>query len=1038
MRDEATPDEAVEFGPFVLDGRLRELRREGQVVPLQRKPMDLLWYLIRHRDRIVPGTELLEQVWPDTFVGDQALSGTLRDLRRALGDGGRGLIRTLRGQGYRFTGEPVIREASPATAARQAPAAPAPWAHMDAADAFVGRDAEMACLRGALRACLGGRGRIGLIQGPAGVGKSRLADQLASEAAQNGVALHSGASYSSSGAPPLWPWTQMLRSCLRTARDPAQRSEWLYVGGNALQALLPEHFASQEGAAPSIQSHFEIAHACMGLLSSAAVERPRMLLFEDLHWADTDSLGVLELVGQSLHDVPVFLVVTLREGEPGTDLRRVLAVIQRSRGCERVLLEGLSVEAVRALLSTYLSPTDALVSRVHQVTSGNALFVTELARLYADRGLPDDSEEISVPAAVRDVMELQLARRSPFCREALRFAAVSWGEFSIEVLRQVLGVERDEVLNALSEAEAVDLIRELPEMPGVYRFRHALWREFLYESFTKADVRRAHLRTGEALEAVFRNNLAPHATLLARHFAEAAPVGGAEKAVRYTRSAAEHWASVCALGDSAEQYKVALRALEAMTDAEPRMRSELHITRGLLLWLGTQRFAKLHECRADFEAGARLAREAGEPDLWARALVAKANLEVEEILINPARERPSDLYQDLEAELGEALAALPPDSSGPRARVLASLTYTRWLSHDPEGAKRNVAEAERIAAPLSDPEPLREALIARWRLLCASPDALEERRAIGERIWASRDQAAPRLWLSQWLVFALAEAGDLPAADALVPTRTEAANPTDNPDEGWLWRAMRATVSGRFDEAERQLASLEQLGGYWLLIARLAQTFWLRVLQGRVAEVLPAIEAEAHTPRVSVPATSRILLARCYADLGRLDEAREELALGLKRELGDVPFNHEWIVALSLAAEVLDLVGEPHDASRAAWLYEKLHPYEDRLIFVHWAVACLGSVSRPLGLLAAAQKEWDRSVSHLERALTLHEQLGARPWVAYARLDLARALSRRGRQTDAPRAHDLARRASAEADRLGMASLARRARAELKRLGTGS
>jgi len=112
----------VKFGRFVLDGSLCELRRDGRRVDLCRRPMDLLWYLIEHRDRVVPGDEIHQQVWSGVTVSNAALSTALRQLRKALDDHDRILIQTLRGHGYRFTGDVQGCEPTPNPVTVPAPA----------------------------------------------------------------------------------------------------------------------------------------------------------------------------------------------------------------------------------------------------------------------------------------------------------------------------------------------------------------------------------------------------------------------------------------------------------------------------------------------------------------------------------------------------------------------------------------------------------------------------------------------------------------------------------------------------------------------------------------------------------------------------------------------------------------------------------------------------------------------------------------------------------------------------------------------------
>ena len=1026
---EGATDATVRFGEFVLDGQLRELRRAGQRIALQRKPMALLWYLIRHRERVVPGRELLDRVWPDVHVGDQALAATLRDLRKALSDTDHVLIQTLRGHGYRFTAE-VHATDPPADASEP----------VASAEPLLGREVEMQSIRAALTECRSGDGRACLLLGPAGIGKTRITDAVMQEARAGGFLVHAGSSPSGHGIPPFWPWIQVVRSCMESAVGDAESQAWLRAAGPALQTWLPD-LLPDDGAAPELRKPrptrggFEIADSLVRLLAAAARTSPRLVVLEDLHAADPDSLAVLEIVAQSISRIPVLLLSTLREddSEVLAELRHTLAVIRRTRRCESLTIGGLRSDEVRALLSTDgADPVPpSLVARVCEVTGGNPLFVTELARLYAQGRLSwteDGSEPIPVPPVVRDALELQLGRRSAACQETLRAGSVSGDAFSIEILRRVLDVPREAVLDALSEAEAAGLIRESPTSPGLYGFRHSLWQECLYDGFTKADVRRLHLRTGEALEAVYARDLVPHLSALARHFAEAAPVGGADKAVQYAQQAAERSQQIWALRDSARHYRRALDVLELVPHADARLRSELHIAYGLQLQMGVSRAERKSDARAAFEAGVRLAREAHAPDLLARALAKKVNLDLEPFLLLPSGTRdPRPTARPLEGELREALDALPGEQTPARTRLLICLSYARFLGDEVESCEPYLREAEATAAHVGDPELLQEVLVARW-WLAQAPDALERREAIARQMCAIAQGESSNLRPDRWLMFIQAERGELTAADAPVARLRERGGELPGADpEIWHWCAMRATMSGRFDEAERYLERLANVDGFLIQIARGTQEFWLRLLQGRTAEVIGLIETAGRAR--AAPLMVRLLLVRCYVELDRRDEAIRELRACLK-EAPQEPFGHEWIFAQSLAAEALYLTGEAEPADS---IYQKLRPFEDRTIMGGWMMLCLGSVARPLGLLAASQKSWDVAVPHLERALEAHLRLDAPPFVAQTRLELARVLRSRGLPGDAARAHDLLREAEATAARLGMRHLETVARAELDR-----
>src|SRR5688572_28749322 len=177
----------LRFGRFELDAALWELRRDGSAVRIQRKPMEVLRYLIERRERVVSKDELLEHLWRGVSVSERALTSTIRDLRRALDQSGRpdGWVRTVHGHGYRFVGE--VAEEAPATSL---PAAPAPGAREPAP--LLERERELAQLADALERARAGRGESCLLLGPPGIGKTRMVEELARCAHERDVAIHIG------------------------------------------------------------------------------------------------------------------------------------------------------------------------------------------------------------------------------------------------------------------------------------------------------------------------------------------------------------------------------------------------------------------------------------------------------------------------------------------------------------------------------------------------------------------------------------------------------------------------------------------------------------------------------------------------------------------------------------------------------------------------------------------------------------------------------------------------------------------------------
>ena len=384
---------------------------------------------------------------------------------------------------------------------------------------------------------------------------------------------------------------------------------------------------------------------------------------------------------------------------------------------------------------------------------------------------------------------------------------------------------------------------------------------------------------------------------------------------------------------------------------------------------------------------------------------------------------PRGVVATLEQEVHGSLEGLTEQDREPRARLLISLALVRLGASDPRGAARSLREAEETIRPLASRELALEVEEMRWWLVQA-PDQLRERQAAVHRRRGLGPADAAGRPPDRWHFLDRVELGDLLWVDAELPLLDDldSERPHDAPD-AWVWHTMRATLCGRFLDAQRCIEVTGRLESSSLRLARSTQQSALQLLRGPLDSLIGA--SELTTQAFSSLSSAHLWLALCYAEAGQLERARSELTAGLQGKLGDIPFDQGWIWTHALAAEVVGATEDPDDAG---WLYEKLRPYEDRLVLQAWFSVCRGSVSRLLGLLATTQGAFDRAIAHLERSVAVHERLGAAPFVACSKRDLARALQRRGRPLDAARARDLARTAEHSALKLGMPCLVRQAR----------
>ena len=447
--------------------------------------------------------------------------------------------------------DPRAGEAAPATARR----------------AFVGRERELGQLVAGLDGAFAGHGRLVLLAGEPGIGKSRLADALIERARARGAGVLIGRSWEAGGAPAYWPWIQALRAYLRDAGAEELRRQ-LGVGASDLAPLLPElrelfvdlpEPAALEGEG----ARFRQFEAVRAFLQSAADERPLTIFLDDLHAADEPSLLLLQYVARGLESTQLLIVVAYRDVDPTLrdPLTAALAELVREPQTTQIALTGLTATQVAEYVevATGIAPELHLVEAIHAETEGNPLFVAELVQLLAAEGEVDGADShLRIPPGVRAVIARRIARLSEPCRALLLQVSVMGREFGLDALTELSDLTADGVIDALNEAMAERILDEVPGAPGRVRFRHVLIRDSLYEDLTAARRMQLHKEVGRALEAAYASDPEPHLAELARHFVAAAPLGVEAKALDYVRRAADRAARQLAFEEAARQYEIAL------------------------------------------------------------------------------------------------------------------------------------------------------------------------------------------------------------------------------------------------------------------------------------------------------------------------------------------------------------------------------------------------------------------------------------------------------------------------------------------------
>jgi DNA-binding CsgD family transcriptional regulator len=925
---------------------------------------------------------------------------------------------------------------------------------------FVGREAELAALAVDLDAAASGRGGVVLVAGEPGIGKTRLAEELAAHATAQGAVVLWGRCWEGEGAPAFWPWVQIVRAYVE-AVDPAVLRQDMGAGAadiaqvvHAVHDRLPD-LPTLPPVEPEA-ARFRLFDSLAEFLRAAAARRPLLLVLDDLHWADAPSLALLRFLGRELEGAGLLVVGIYRhtEVDRGHPLLGTLADLTRGQHHRRLLLGGLDQGEVASFVALVagVEPSSELASAVHRQTDGNPFFVTEVVRLLASQDRLDHAETdlpvlaAGLPEGVRAVVAERLGRLSDGCQGVLEVAAVLGRDFQLPALEPATGLDPARLLELLEEAETARVVAAVPGELGRWRFAHALVREVLYEGLPAARRIRLHGQVGEALEALYVADPGPHLAELAHHFVAAAP-GGQEvvdRAVRVATAAGRRALEVLAWEEAADLFERALAALELAERPDPQQRCQL------LLALGEARMAAgdVAAARVAYQQAGELASRIGAAELLARAGLG-SGVEFTSGTVDPAKvglledvpTAASGVVDPVEVGLlEEALVALGDADSRLRARVLArlarALLSTPLLDRRLELSQEAVALARRLGDPATLAAVLYDRHLAIWG--ADQPALAAERLAMATEVVALAEQ------VGDWAMALrgrglrrtdLLEVGDLAGFDADLAAAERTAERLRQLHHRWqlpLAHATRAMLAGRFAEAEELAAQGLAIGrrsgdkGVGVRYATVIAT--LRWLDGRHSETVELFQRlSARAPAVL---GYRASLACALINAGRLEEARAELERLAAGDLAALPRGPWWSWPMAGLAFVCHHLG---DTTRGATVRELLEPYADRNIAIIGTLY-LGPAAYFLGLLDLTLGQPDLAVQRFQHAATLAARLQARPMIACSLEGQARALLARDRPGDRQQAASLLGEVVATARELGIQGLGERANDLLKEL----
>ena len=908
---------------------------------------------------------------------------------------------------------------------------PMPPLLTDVGRIFVGREREFERLSQLWKEASAGEQRVALLAGEPGVGKTRLAAELAAQAHEEGATVLAGRCDEDLGVP-YQPFVEVLRHFVDHTSS-AELARRLGRYGGELVRLVPELRDGVPDLPPPLNSdpdteRYRLFDAVAAWLTAASAEDPILLVLDDLQWAAKPTLLLLRHVVRFGEPMRLFVFGTYRDSElsDASPLVEALADLRRHEAVERLSLVGLHEVDVGAFIGQVagLARDDqsALARAIYEETDGNPFFVKEVVRHLVETGavgLRDGRwraglpiEQVGIPAGVREVVGKRLTRLSAESNAVLRTAAVIGVEFEPALLEAAAGFGKEHVISALEEATTARLVSE--SGGGRYRFAHALVRATVYDALSAVRREAIHHKVAETLESLHGVGAGPRVTEIARHWLASVGPQATAKAIEYAR-----WAGETALTRLAPEEAVRwfAQALEA-GNRQPIFDERTHAD--VLLGLGrAQLFAGDPAHRKTLLQAARLAQGAGDGERLICAALANTR---------GTHSRSGGVDTEKIEVLDAALAVATGDTRE-RAVLLAMLAVELTFAGDWHRRRVLADEALAVARRLRDSATL--VAVANLIYLAVSvPDTLSERLATTAEVVAlaaAVDDPSAYHFACRFRCYACADAGDLHGFDRYLVEATRTAEVVGEPSLRWVAgfvRACRELLAGHIGEAEALATEAFQIGtesgqpdALPIFAGGLLE---IRRHQDRLAEMEEALaRAVAENPGLRV---LRAKLAGLYCDLGKEHEARQLLAADVAKDFADFRYDLTWLHSMTTYGEVSARLG---DVKAAGQLYERLAPWHDQVAFIYYATG--GAVAHYLGMLAAALGAYDIAQAHFGEAMEIHDRLGAPYWIASTQLEWARMHRKRRRPGDGDQARALVGQALVTARELGLGNLERRA-----------
>jgi DNA-binding CsgD family transcriptional regulator/tetratricopeptide (TPR) repeat protein len=906
---------------------------------------------------------------------------------------------------------------------------------------IIGRGQELAQVRAALVAASVSGGRLVLVSGEPGIGKTRLTAAIAEMAGEYEVPVASGYAIDDPGMPPLWPWRRLggrvpaLAGAFGAAGGPADTAG---AGGTAGAAGGPAGTAGAVGGPAGTAGAADTAAARFGMfaeasqaLADAAAGSGLLVVLEDLQWADRTSLLLLRHLAGELARTRLLVVGTFRDSAD-TRLAELLPDLLRADGTQAIRLTGLSRRDIAEWLRRVRADGDTgrLAGRLAERTGGNPLFV----RMIVERGVAGIEHGLGEYPELRQLVLGRLSPPGDPVRELLDAASVLGERVDLRLLASVAGLSGPETGALLDQAVGQGVLRAAPDTAGL-AFAHALVRDAVYDELPPSRRMALHEQAARALERSWGSAAAGP---IATHWRRSGDPDWAAHCVRWAREAARSATASLAYDEAARFAALALDAAETGAVGPGAggpapggvqaggggpdggggpgagggpggggaqaggpdgggpgagggpgggglgLRAELTLDAARAEFAAGHIEASVARC----QAAARLGEEAGRPDIVAASALVITGMG------DPATNAAVD------ALCASAIRAVPAGDTTLRARLLARQAIFAAETGACHRARELSAESLALASQSEDPDALLDGIHAR-HLSLSAPQFLAERRELAARaceVAQRARQPLAELWGHVWLVDAAFQAGDLAAVDHELGRIEQLAL---NGKHSLAWwhlhrlRATRAALTGELDaalahneqarEVAARIGAISTIGMYYAFLGQMA------LLRGTIDRDLADMTLGMLRQVPDLPLV-RVFIPMTYVLLGERDLARATFE-EFRYMPGMVEVGPRWAALLGQIGVVAVSLDDVGTADRVYRELSGLGPMY--MGDGSGAVFSGGSLQRLIGDLALATGRVDEAIRRYTDAIAMNARIGARPFLALSRLGLARALAAR-------------------------------------------